>query len=147
MIELLIPNKLRSSLNMQLLEKRAQKCFSLTGLKQQHITLKLCDDMEMRRLNKNYRGIDETTDVLSFNLDFDDPRTQETYLGDIIISIPRAALQAIDHDQSLEDEIAFLLIHGLLHLQGYDHTEEKQKNEMFALQKNIFLKLINTENE
>lgn len=76
----------------------------------------------MRSLNRRYRGIDRTTDVLSFPLlGPDDPRKATDLLGDIVISVPRAAVQANQAGHSLREELDRLAIHGLLHLLGYDH--------------------------
>ncbi|QRN83779.1 rRNA maturation RNase YbeY [Chloroflexota bacterium] len=102
------------------------------------ITLRLIDDDEMQHLNQTFRGEDKTTDVLSFNQDIRDPETGQYYLGDILISVPKAALQAMEHAHSLENEITFLSIHGTLHLLGYDHYTEEEKAIMWPLQEKIF---------
>ena len=102
------------------------------------ITLRLIDDDEMHQLNQTFRGEDKTTDVLSFNQDIQDPETGHYYLGDILISVPKATLQADEHHHSLEDEITFLSIHGTLHLLGYDHYTEEEKAIMWPLQDKIF---------
>ena len=102
------------------------------------ITLRLIDDDEMHQLNQTFRGEDKTTDVLSFNQDVQDPETGRYYLGDILISVPKAASQAEEHAHSLEDEITFLSIHGTLHLLGYDHYTEEEKAIMWPLQDKIF---------
>ena len=102
------------------------------------ITLRLIDDDEMHQLNQTFRGEDKTTDVLSFNQDIQDPETGRFYLGDILISVPKAAIQAEEHAHSLEDEITLLSIHGTLHLLGYDHYTEEEKAIMWPLQDKIF---------
>ena len=102
------------------------------------ITLRLIDDDEMHQLNQTFRGEDKTTDVLSFNQDIQDPETGRFYLGDILISVPKASNQAEEHAHSLEDEITFLSIHGTLHLLGYDHYTEDEKAIMWPLQDKIF---------
>jgi len=102
------------------------------------ITLRLIDNGEMHRLNQTFRGEDKTTDVLSFNQDIQDPQTGRFYLGDILISVPQAAVQAAEHEHSLEDEIIFLSIHGTLHLLGYDHYTEDEKAIMWPLQDKLF---------
>lgn len=102
------------------------------------ITLRLIDDGEMHRLNQTFRGEDKTTDVLSFNQEIQDPETGRFYLGDILISVPQAAVQAAEHEHSLEDEIIFLSIHGTLHLLGYDHYTEDEKAIMWPLQDKLF---------
>ena len=105
------------------------------------ITLGLIDDKEMRQLNKTFRGEDKTTDVLSFNQDLQDPETGQFYLGDILISPPQATRQAAEHNHPLEDEVAFLAIHGTLHLLGYDHYTPEEKASMWPLQDQIFADL------
>lgn len=105
------------------------------------LTLQLTDDGTVRRLNQDYRGINETTDVLAFNQDFINPETNQTYLGDIIISLERACLQAVDNNHTLNDETALLTIHGTLHLLGYDHSDEEEKERMWKIQDKILLDL------
>lgn len=101
------------------------------------------DDEEMHKLNKEYRGIDRTTDVLSFALN--DNKHIDTFinsLGDIFISIPKMKSQAIEYGHSEKRELSFLVLHGLLHLLGYDHTlGKKEEEEMFGLQKEILSEL------
>lgn len=99
----------------------------------------LTDDEEVHYLNKTYRNIDRTTDVLSFALNdngaFPGPIN---VLGDIFISIPKMKKQAIEYCHSEKRELSFLALHGLLHLLGYDHTKgPKEEEEMFGLQKEI----------
>ncbi len=99
----------------------------------------LTDDEEVHTLNKTYRNIDRTTDVLSFALndngEFPGPIN---VLGDIYISIPKMIEQAKEYGHSEKRELSFLAVHGLLHLLGYDHTlGEKEEKEMFDLQKEI----------
>ena len=99
----------------------------------------LTDDEEVHYLNKTYRNIDRTTDVLSFALNdngaFPGPIN---VLGDIFISIPKMKEQAIEYSHSEKRELSFLVLHGLLHLLGYDHTKgPKEEEEMFGLQKEI----------
>lgn len=97
------------------------------------------DDEEMHKLNKEYRGIDRTTDVLSFALN--DNKHIDTIvnsLGDIFISIPKMKSQAEEYGHSEKRELSFLALHGLLHLLGFDHTlGKKEEEEMFGLQKEI----------
>ena len=86
-------------------------------------------------LNRTYRGINSVTDVLSFESDGEiDPETNIEYLGDIVICADQAQKQAEQSGHLLEDEIALLEIHGLLHLLGYDHGDEEEKTEMWKYQ-------------
>lgn len=105
------------------------------------ITLRLTNDAEMRQLNQTFRGFDKTTDVLAFVQNEIDPETNRLYLGDIIISTERAAQQAHDEGHPIDHEAAILVIHGTLHLLGYDHAEPEGKNEMWKIQKEIFNRL------
>lgn len=101
------------------------------------------DYEEMHKLNKEYRGIDRTTDVLSFALN--DNKHIDAFvnsLGDIFISIPKMKSQAEEYGHSEKRELSFLALHGLLHLLGYDHTlGKKEEEEMFGLQKEILNEL------
>lgn len=96
------------------------------------------DDNEMQRLNKTYRGIDRTTDVLSFAFN-DNKRidTEINVLGDIYISIPKMKEQAKEYGHSEKRELSFLTVHGILHLLGYDHMKKSDEEVMFNLQKEI----------
>lgn len=100
------------------------------------------DDEEMHRMNKLYRGIDRTTDVLSFALnDNKHINAMLNSLGDIFISIPKMKSQAKDYDHSEKRELSFLTLHGILHLLGYDHMNENDEEIMFGLQKEILSEL------
>lgn len=117
------------------------------------ISLTIVDDEEMRAINSEQRGIDQATDVLSFPmLEFDKngdcaDTTYETdgdfiVLGDIVISMERAAFQAKEYGHSLKREIAFLAAHSMLHLLGFDHADDKESERvMFAKQEEILRKL------
>lgn len=98
-------------------------------------TLSFVEPEMIQELNKNFRGVDSVTDVLSFESGGEvDPETGLEYLGDIIICLSQAEKQAAQSGHSLENEIALLEIHGLLHLLGYDHMEEDEKTEMWKYQ-------------
>ena len=94
---------------------------------------------EIQKINKEYRGIDRVTDVISFafedneNVSYNDIRI----LGDIYICIPRMKNQASEYGHSEKRELSFLTVHGLLHLLGYDHQEKDDEKEMFELQELI----------
>ncbi len=96
------------------------------------------DDNKMQNLNKTYRGIDSTTDVLSFALNDDNTvKTEINVLGDIYISIPKMISQAHEYNHSEKRELSFLTVHGLLHLLGYDHQNKDEEKIMFDLQEEI----------
>jgi len=101
------------------------------------VSLTFVGDAAMRRLNREHRGKDRTTDVLSFPMfePFTVPKravdgAPELMLGDIIISVDVAARQAADYDATLDDEIERLLVHGVLHLLGHDHEEPGERARM-----------------
>ena len=103
------------------------------------LTLVITDDAQMRELNRAYRGVDATTDVLAFGnrqeADTFVPSPQApAYFGDIVISYPRATEQARAHAHPLEEELLLLVIHGVLHLLGYDHAEESDREKMWRRQ-------------
>ena len=100
----------------------------------------LVDDERIHEINREYRHIDRSTDVISFSMEDNDqfyvegmPRT----LGDIFISVDHAKKQAEEYGHSLRREMCFLFTHGILHLLGYDHMTDEQEKEMFGLQDKI----------
>ena len=94
------------------------------------VNLIFCDDSRMQELNSQYRKKDQTTDVLSFNID--DPKEPDSILGEIYISLTVAIKQAKEYEVSLVDEIRRLFVHGLLHLLGYDHQADDDARGMFS---------------
>lgn len=98
-------------------------------------SLVLVDNQEIHKINLQYRGIDRSTDVISFEDDEDD------YIGEIFISIDKVIEQSRTYNHSVEREFAFLLIHGLLHLQGYDHQTSAEEKIMFEKQEEILTEL------
>jgi probable rRNA maturation factor len=105
------------------------------------ITIVLTGDAELQALNQQFRAMDEPTDVLSFPAGFVDPDTTHTYLGDIVISVERARAQAEMGGHALQAELTLLVVHGALHLLGYDHETDEDKTEMWAVQAGILQRL------
>lgn len=101
------------------------------------VSIVVDNDEHIRILNNTYRELDEPTDVLSFSSGEIDPDTGSRYLGDVVISFPRAKAQAIEQGHSIKKEMATLIVHGLLHLAGYDHATSKQEIELFSIQNEI----------
>ena len=97
------------------------------------------DNQTIRQINKEYRGIDKETDVISFALEDNEEITFEfgRLLGDIYISVPKMQSQAKEYGHSETREMAFLTIHGLLHLLGYDHMTKEDEEIMFKEQEMI----------
>ena len=128
-------------------DERLIKSTILTALENQAapkdatLSILLTDDEQIRSLNRDYRGFDAPTDVLSFEVHERDPETGSLYLGEIIVSMPYAAKQALQNDHPLEAEIQLLVVHGILHLLGHDHAENEEKTIMWAAQAKILSKL------
>ena len=98
------------------------------------LSIILTGDARLQQLNRDYLGIDAPTDVLSFPASEMDPETSALYLGDVLISISRARRQARMAGHPLEAELQLLVVHGVLHLLGYDHAEPEDKERMWAVQ-------------
>ncbi len=102
------------------------------------LSVMFVDDAEIRELNARWRGIDKPTDVLSFPLrGSGEIAAQAPQLGDIVVSVETARRQAAEYGHSLEREIGFLLVHGLLHLLGEDHETPEQDARMRARQREL----------
>lgn len=119
-----------------LLERAARQALQRAGaLPEADISIVLTGDEQLHALNRQFLDIDAPTDVLSFpGGEETDPDTKTPYLGDILISYPRAQAQAAAGGYPVGDELQLLTVHGVLHLLGYDHAEEAEKAEMWALQ-------------
>lgn len=136
-----------------LVEKVVQKTLELEVEGDYEVSISFVDNNEIRELNKQYRNKDAATDVLSFPLmEFED--TEEDYnneeeyvqedklLGDIVISLEKAAEQGREYGHSFERELAFLVAHGMLHLLGMDHVDESEEKVMIEKQDRV-LELLN----
>ncbi len=132
----MIQNRQRKHrINLRPIKELIEKLLKEFGMEGKELTVVLVSDRKIKELNRTYRGRNYPTDVLSFS--YDDP----TYLGDIIISVETAKKQAEEMGHSLEREVAVLVIHGFLHLLGYDH--EKDKGEMRSLEEKLWKKFLN----
>lgn len=101
------------------------------------LSIILTNDARLHELNLNYLGVDSPTDVLSFPASETDPETGARYIGDILISVPRAQAQASAAGHPLESEVQLLVVHGVLHLLGHDHAEPQEKARMWKAQSEI----------
>lgn len=127
---------------LNIMEKAATCCLELEGIdwRRCEISVTFVDGEEIRELNLQYRGIDKVTDVLSFPQfdDFNDlPENMDLCLGDVVICKDRAEEQAEEFGHSFEREIIYLFTHSILHLIGYDHMEEDEKQEMRAREEEV----------
>lgn len=98
-------------------------------------------DEKLRQLNSEFLGNDAPTDVLSFPSEEFDPDEQAQYIGDVIISYPRAEAQALTAGHPVINELQLLVVHGTLHLLGHDHAEPEEKAVMWAAQDEILANL------
>lgn len=118
------------------LKKVIKRTLKMENVKNSYFTIIFIDSKKMQNMNKTYRGIDRETDVLSFAFEDNNKISYNIrQLGEIYISIPKMEKQAIEYGHSEIRELAFLTVHGLLHLLGYDHTKSKKDEEiMFGKQ-------------
>ena len=122
---------------IEVIETTILETLKVEGIDQDYeISLSFVSDQEIRELNRDYRGIDEITDVLSFPLQ-DEFHMGPPMLGDIIISLDRAYRQSQDYKHSFKREVAYLICHSMLHLLGYDHLEDDEKSIMRGKEKKI----------
>jgi probable rRNA maturation factor len=101
------------------------------------LSIILTNDARLHELNLNYLAVDAPTDVLSFPASETDPETGARYIGDILISMPRAQAQAEAAGHPLESEVQLLVVHGVLHLLGQDHAQADEKARMWRAQAEI----------
>ncbi len=105
------------------------------------LSVVITDDEAVRELNRQFRDVDAPTDVLAFGSgeegDFVTAPGEPAYLGDVVISCPRAVSQAEEYGHSINRELALLAVHGVLHLLGYDHVDEAERMEMWTRQNEI----------
>ncbi len=126
------------------------------------VDLFITDDETIKMLNREYRGLDEVTDVLAFSdsfhghwegegeppvaaedvVQFGAPLNGLPHLGEIVISYPQAVRQSKPENSSLDNELALLIVHGILHLQGFDHLEPQEEANMFAKQQVILSSIV-----
>lgn len=144
---------LRKVAELALSGTKGQALNSGDEIEAMNISLVIADDETVHNLNLEYRGLDETTDVLAFPLwesretsvpDTDGfflPPQEAGHVGEIVISYPQAARQARDGKKTVKSEMALLIVHGVLHLLGYDHADPQQEREMWARQDEILAAL------
>ena len=145
MINLQISDRLshleeRPIINKQLLENAAQRTLQQAGSNEDSIvSIVITDDAQLHELNNEFRQVDSATDVLAFPADEIDLDSGLPNIGDIIISYERAVSQASSAGHPVQRELTLLVIHGLLHLLGYDHANPEQKAQMWSLQEEILV--------
>ncbi len=138
-MKILYTDEMNCCLNYEFFTLVAESVFNELDMSsnEYEISLLITDDETIRKYNKEYRNKDRATDVLSF------PMEDDIILGDVAISFETAKRQSEEAEINIDREVAFLFIHGLLHLLGYDHeTSQEDEEEMFALQEKILKKLV-----
>lgn len=127
-MEILIKNQQeRIKIDVDLMEEKTRKVLDDLGCKESELSILLVDDKEIQRLNKQYRGIDSSTDVLSFSMgEGKGSEINRWLLGDIIISLETASKQASERGHDIIDEVLMLIVHGILHLLGYHHEDSDE---------------------
>lgn len=128
-----------TTVDLARLRRRAASILRATGQAGAELSISLVDDPSIRELNGRYRGKPRPTDVLSFSLvegEFADRRGK--LLGDVVISVDTAARQARERRRGLDDTIAKLLVHGVLHLLGHDHEEDAEARRMLAEERRVW---------
>jgi len=139
-VHLRITSAFAGEANRFSLRQAVRTAFESAGQKRNgELTLVITDDAQVKKLNQAYRGVDAITDVLAFG----DSREADMfvqspeapiYFGDIVISYPRSVEQATAHGHPVEEELSLLVIHGVLHLLGYNHEEESDRERMWRAQ-------------
>jgi len=146
-----IEHPLDRSVDVDFLAELAEAALAHAGAPEGGVSLVITGDYTVQRLNREYRGVDEPTDVLSFGLNglakpaIDDepadefilPEGNPAEIGEIVISYPYAARTAAATDRPIRDELALLVVHGVLHLLGHDHFEEGETDEMQGREREI----------
>lgn len=136
----------RLAVRQAALVQLAERVLSAVGESRSELSLELIGDRRMRRLNHEYRKKDRSTDVLAFPIREavmpSSIRPMNHMLGDVVISLPTAVRQAKKAGRSIDDELAMLLVHGVLHLCGYDHERNTREAARMARRERTLLQLI-----
>jgi len=150
-VEIFVEEKFRGVVDGGWVKKIVQQILEAEGVAPPYeVSLVFTDSDTVKQLNQDYRGVDEPTDVLAFYMlpqkgadsSFALPPDGVTRLGEVIISYPQAAEQAKEQGHSPERELALLIIHGMLHLLGYDHEEPEEEAEMRTREKELLEKCL-----
>jgi probable rRNA maturation factor len=142
MVNIQIAEQFEKEVDTAALEKAAlQALAEQDPAEEVNLSVVIEDDQQLHTLNFEFLGVDAPTDVLSFFEDELDPETGERYLGDVIISFPQAQKQGLLAGHSTGSELDLLVVHGVLHLMGYDHSTGEEKEKMWEIQKKVLLNL------
>jgi probable rRNA maturation factor len=142
MVNLHISDKFQDSVDTTALEKAALVTLAIQNIREDvNLSVVIEDEQQLQALNHEFLGVDSPTDVLSFFEDELDPETGQRYLGEVIISYPQAEKQGVAAGHSTRSELDLLVVHGVLHLLGYDHSTDEEKEKMWKIQTEILLEL------
>ncbi|MCP4676145.1 MAG: rRNA maturation RNase YbeY [Deltaproteobacteria bacterium] len=123
----------RGTVDPRTIQRRGQRLLVAVEREDAELSILLCDDPFIQTLNRDYRGLDKPTDVLSFSMtEGEGPNPNPNLLGDVVISVETAMRQASHLRRGVSDEVTSLLIHGVLHLLGYNHTNQDESDEMLS---------------
>jgi len=114
----------------KIVAEAARTALTLAGTQRAELTVVLTSEAEIHELNRRHLGIDASTDVLAFPGGTTDPDSGLAYLGDVIIAVPVAERQAEAAGHAVQDELALLAVHGVLHLLGHDHKDRASRARM-----------------
>ena len=143
-----VDRQFRAQIDKRWLRRLVKESLATHGADNEvELSLMITDDATVRELNKRYRDEDRTTDVLSFAMDADKhvdaatkfamPPGEVVHLGEVVVSYPKAVEQAAERKHSAEDELALLVVHGVLHLLGHDHDQPAREREMRSLEQKV----------
>jgi probable rRNA maturation factor len=141
MINLQVKRAVKLPVERSTILHTAQVTLDFVNASGSDISIVMGNDELLKKLNQKFRNVDAATDVLSFSTSEPDPDTGSIYLGDVVISLPRAQAQATAGGHPVVDELQLLVVHGILHLLGYDHLEQVDKEKMQVAQDNVLHQL------
>jgi probable rRNA maturation factor len=148
-VEVQVARQFSSLVDENDLRKAAVATLKHEGVEEAELTIVVTDDEQVRELNRTYRGVDKPTDVLSFQSEGSDEFVlapeAESYLGDVVIAYPFTAAQAEAAGRPVEHDLKLMVVHGVLHLLGYDHAEPDEKEIMWGKQDAILEELEKTD--
>lgn len=132
-------NQTKEEIDLKSIKKISKFVLKKEKIKNGIINIILVGEEEIQKINREYRNIDKVTDVISFALEENEKLSFSfgRLLGDIYVCIPRMKQQAIEYGHSEKRELSFLVVHGILHLLGYDHMKKEEEEVMFKKQELI----------
>jgi probable rRNA maturation factor len=131
--------------SIPMIKRTIKKALEDLGCDKKELSVLFTDDLHIAELNKKYRGKDKPTNVLAFPMDDDSSDVESGMLGDIVISVDTAIRESIDGSEPLNNTINRLLVHGLVHLFGYDHERSRKDERMMSREEARLINLIGKE--